>query len=184
MQTSPGTFTLPQARDGADFGFGIGPDSVSPHVPEVIAHLDFPTPSLEVPTSEIPGVSRGAQLRAGLTEAVASVKGAAESVGAKATEVWERVPDSMKAVIIEAGRGALYGAIGTTPAERGKKIAAFASNPRGALVSSAKDGLWGGINGARIASVERGVNPRHFDAGVRLGGMAPRAMAKRLQTIR
>ena len=120
MQTSPGTFTLPQARDGADFGFGIGPDSVSPHVPEVIAHLDFPTPSLEVPSSEIPGVSRGAQLRAGLTEAVASVKGAAESVGAKATEVWERVPDPMKAVIRGAGRGALYGAIGATPAERGK----------------------------------------------------------------
>lgn len=186
----PPTHLQEQIGTGQGAAPGGGPEVVSYNNPGETGQPDFSgqdvpqETSQGMPSGEQTGASRGAQLRASFTEAVLSVKGAAGNVAANAAEVWQRVPERLKAVIVGAGRGALYGAIGNTPAARGNKLAAFARNPRGALVSTAEDALWGGITGARTASVELGVNPRHFDAGVRLGGMAANAMTQRYKTAR
>ncbi|QQS17924.1 hypothetical protein IPL68_04680 [Candidatus Saccharibacteria bacterium] len=98
--------------------------------------------------------------------------------GTKVADVWKRVPEPLQG-IREAGRGALYGAIGRNPAERSQRIAALTTNPKAALLTAAKDALQEGILGARTASVEQSVNPKHFDLGVRLSAMATRAILRR-----
>ena len=161
-------------------------------IEEEIAHLDFPTPDIsDMDISTRPnefeqGISRGAQLRASLTEAVTSVKAAvgsvkstAEDVSAKAAEVWARVPEPVQGIIKGAGRGALYGAIGRTEPERVKNLSSLIANPRKALVHGGKRAVQGGIAGARRSAVEAGVDPRHIDLGLRAGKMAASAAMAR-----
>jgi hypothetical protein len=180
-----------QERIGTDQGAVLGGG------PEVVSHGDTIEPgqpdfsgqgvpqetSQGMPSGEQTGAPRGARLRASFTEAVLSVKGAAGNVAANAAEVWQRVPDSLKTVIVEAGRGALLGAIGSSPAERSRKLATLTANPRAALFMTGKDALQGalqgGVLGAKAASTERGIHPKHVDTGVRLGGMAFAAMQQR-----
>lgn len=166
-------------------------------IEEEIAHLDFPTPDIsDMDISTRPnefeqGISRGAQLRAGFTEALTSVKAVAgnvkstaENVTAQAADIWERVPVPVKGIIREAGRGALYGAIGRTDAERAKNLASFTTSPRKALVLGGKRAILGGVEGARRGAIEAGANSRHIDLGVHAGRMAASAAMAASRTKR
>lgn len=185
-ETAPSTVTSPTS---GDIGVGVFPPEgqQSDFGVSGATAAEAQTP----PVEGIDGFSRGAQLRAGFTEALTSVKAVAgnvkstaENVTAQAADIWERVPVPVKGIIREAGRGALYGAIGRTDAERAKNLASFTTSPRKALVLGGKRAILGGVEGARRGAIEAGANSRHIDLGVHAGRMAASAAMAASRTKR